>query len=446
MSKCYHKKASKRASKKTFRFSNCKGRVVETNFDGLNITKDSGALFLREVARHTGLIESAVRGMDDGRRQASCRHTLLQLVSQRVIGLALGYEDLNDHTDMRHDPALQVAVGSDEALASSATMCRFEKGAGRGFAVSVQEALMEAFFNAHEKPPRQVILDIDATDTPLHGEQEGRFFHGYYRNYCYLPLLVFCGRHLLVAYQRPANKGGAKHAWAILSLLVKEIRRRWPRTEIVLRGDSGFYCPRMMKWCERHGVGYIVGYKGYKPLQRMAAAQARRAERQYRKTGVKQKLFTSVNYTAVSWDAPRRVIVKSEHGELGSNQRFVLTNLTKTDRHLYEKVYCARGDMENRIKEHQLDLFGSRMSCHAWWSNQFRLLLSALAYTLMEQLRRLALRGTELARATPGRIRNELLKIGAVVTRNTRRIRFMLSESFPRKELFVAVAHRLDTS
>ena len=355
-------------------FSSVKRRKVEADFSGGAISSNGGIQLLAQVDRRLGLTRSLARLLGDCRRQSSCNHRLSSLLSQRIYALALGHEDLNDHGELRHDPALRTAAGRIKSLASPSTLCRLEQRADREMAVSIHEVLFGQFVAAHPVPPRRLILDFDATDTPLHGEQEERFFHGYYGGYCYLPLYVFCGRHLLVSYLRPSGIDAAHHAWGIL------------------------------------------------------------------------RLFGSIFYSAHTWDQARRVIVKAEHSARGANPRFVVTSLEQTDRYLYDRMYCARGDMENRIKEQQLDLFADRASCHRFWPNQFRQLLSGLAYTLIEGLRRLALKNTTLAVASPNRIRLTLLKIGAVVLHNTRRIRLLLSSACVHQELFRTVAWRLDSS
>ena len=393
-----------------------------------------------------GLTRAISRVLNDERRQASCDHSLLELIRQRIYGLALGYEDLNDHQELRHDLALQTATSRVETLASPSTLCRLEQRSDRDSAVDIHKVLFDQFVQAHDRPPKRLILDFDATDTPLHGEQEGRFFHGYYDHYCFLPLYVFCGRHLLVSYLRRSDCDPARHTWAILSLLVKALRQRWPKVEIIFRGDSGFCRWKILRWCERRGVRYIVGIAQNKRLKAQSALWIDSAETLYELTGQKQRVFASINYAARSWDKPRRVIVKAEHNSHGANPRFVVTNLPQTDRYLYDKVYCARGDMENRIKDQQLDLFAKRASSHRWWPNQFRQLLSGLAYTLFEGLRRKALTNTSLAKASPNRIRLTLLKIGAVVIRNTRRIRILMSSACPHQDLFHTVAFRLNSS
>lgn len=393
-----------------------------------------------------GLTQAAAKVIGDSRRQASCEHSLLELLRQRVYALALGYEDLNDHHELRNDLALQTATSRVETLASPSTLCRLEHCTDRQTAVAIHAVLFEQFVKAHDKPPRRLILGFDATDTPLHGDQEGHFFHGYYDHYCFLPLYVFCGRHLLVSYLRRSNNDPAGHTWAILSRLVKALRRHWPKVEIIFRGDSGFCRWQILRWYERHAVRYIVGLAKNVRVKAQAALWISMAESLYEQTGKKQRLFTSIRYGALSWDKPRRVIVKAEHSRLGANPRFVVTNLPQTDQYLYDKLYCARGNMENRIKDQQLDLFAGRASSHRWWPNQFRQLLSGLAYTLFEGLRRRALQNTRLATASPNTLRLTLLKIGAVVIRNTRRIRLLLSSACPHQDLFRLVAQRLNNT
>jgi hypothetical protein len=357
----------------------------------------------------------------------------------------MGYEDLNDHNTLRDDVALQTAVEQDKELASASTLCRWENRSDRETAWAAHRVLVEQFITSFKRAPKEVVLDFDATDTAIHGEQEGRFFHGYYDHYCFLPLYVFCGERLLAAYLRPSKIDGAKHAWAILALLVKRLRRAWPKVKIVFRGDSGFCRHQMLSWCERHNVGYIVGVAKNNRLKALSEKQISDAAQRFNETGQKQRLFGEIQYAANTWDSKRRVIVKAEHTAKGSNPRYVVTNLQGEPKKLYDKLYCARGDMENRIKEQQLDLFSGRTSCHEWWANQFRLLLSSLAYTLLEAIRRLALKGTKLSKAQCCTIRLKLLKIGAVIVRNTRRVRFMFSSAYPYQKLFATVVARLDS-
>ena len=427
----------------TFEFPACKRRRVQARFDGGEITSDGGVMLLRQVDRGLGLTEAVAGALPERRRRASCAHDLLTLVRQRVYGLALGYEDLNDHTTLRDDVALQTAVGRDRVLASQATLCRFESRANRETAWQLHRVLVEQFIASFKRRPRRLVLDFDATDDAVHGRQEGRFFHGYYDHYCYLPLYVFCGDQLLVSYLRPSKIDGAKHAWAVLALLVKRLRQAWPKVKIIVGADSGFCRWRMLSWCERHGVDYIVGIAKNAVLLRKSAPLERDARDCFYTFGKKVRWFDTIRYGAGTWDRERRVIVKMEYTTKGANPRFVVTSLKSDPKRLYDKLYCARGEMENRIKEQQLDLYADRTSCQRWWPNQFRLLLSSLAYTLLEAIRRLALQGTELARAYVGTIRLKLLKIGAVVIRNTRRVRLLLSSSYPHQRLFLLVAARL---
>ena len=352
---------------------------------------------------------------------------------------------LNDHEALRQDVALQTAVERDQSLASASTLCRFENRVDRESAWRLHEVLVDQFIASFNRPPKKLILDFDATDDPVHGEQDGRFFHGYYRHYCFLPLYVFCGHQLLVSYLRPSNIDGAKHSWAILSLLVKRLRQVWPKVKIIFRGDGGFCRWKMLRWCDRHEVGYIVGLAKNTRLNGFTASLQDEAAACFAATGHKVRRFTDLQYAAKSWDRRRRVIAKIEFSSQGVNPRYVVTNLEGDAKYLYDKLYCARGDMENRIKENQLDMFGGRTSCQRWWPNQFRLLLSSLAYTLIEAIRRIALKGTELAQAYVGTIRLKLFKIGAVILKNTRRIRFLLASGCPYQELYFLVAHRLAT-
>lgn len=422
-------------------FPSSKRRKIEVSFTGGHVTSDGGgAILLRQIDRRLGLLKQIARVLEDPRRGASCDHSGLNLLRQRVYGLALGYEDQNDHNQLRHDLALQTAVDRDRPLASQSTLNRWERRAEGAAAWAVHRILVEQFIASFRRPPKELVLDFDATDDAVHGEQEGRFFHGYYDHYCFLPLYVFCGDQLLVSYLRPSKIDPARHAWAILALLVKRLRVAFPKARIVFRGDSGFCRYRMLSWCERHDVGYIVGVARNKRLQRLAEPLMKDAREQCEQTGRKARLFGDLQYGADSWGRTRRVICKAEHTERGANPRFVVTNLAGDGQVLYDGLYCARGEMENRIKEQQLDLFADRTSAHQWWANQFRLLLSSLAYTLVEAIRRLGLAGTELARATCGTIRLKLLKIGAVVVRNTRRVRLMLSSACPWQELFWRVA------
>ena len=429
---------------KTIEFPACRKRRVEAAFDGGEVTSNGGALLLRQADRRLGLTAAVAGGLSDVRQRGKVKHRLVDMLRQRVFGIALGYEDLNDHAALRHDAALQTAAGRDAPLASAPTLCRFENRAEPACAWAIHRVLVDVFIASFETPPEEVVLDFDATDDAVHGHQERRFFHGYYDHYCFLPLYVFCGDHLLASYLRPSKIDGAKHAWAILALLVRRLRQAWPDVRIIFRADSGFCRHRMLGWCERRGVGYIVGLAKNARLNALAAPWLDRAASGFAASGDKQRLFGEFTYAAGTWKRTRRVIARIGHGPKGANPRYIVTNLEGNGRELYEKLYCQRGDMENRIKEQQLDLFADRTSCHRWWPNQLRLLLAGLAYVLMVAIRRLALAGTEMARAQCGTIRLKLLKIGAVITRNTRRLRFHLSSACPDQALFRLVAARLE--
>ncbi len=426
-----------------FSFSNCRKRQVKGNFFGDSISSNGGSLLLREVDRRMGLTMAVARALGDQRQRGKVRHDVATMVRQRVHAIALGYEDLNDHDALRDDPVVQTACERDELLASSSTLCRFEQRAERQWSIAIHRELLEQFIASFARPPEELVLDFDATDDPVHGRQPGRFFHGYYDGYCFLPLYVFCGQQLLVAYLRPSNIDASKHAWSILSLLVKRLRQAWPGVRIVFRGDSGFCRHRMLDWCDRNDVRYIVGLARNAVLEREVQVACEVARDGFEATGAKSRLFQEFQYAARSWRRTRRVIARIEHGPKGRNPRFIVTNLDGEADKLYERVYCARGDMENRIKEQQLALFADRTSSSKWWTNQYRVLLAALAYTLLETMRRTALRGTDLARAQCQTLRLRLLKIGAVVTRNTRTVAVRLSSACPDQAVFRLLVHRL---
>jgi len=426
-----------------FHFPAVKKRLVSARFTGGDVTSDGGITLLRQTDRRIGLTQALAKVLPDPRDPDRIEHPLRSLVRQRIYGLCQGYEDLNDHDTLRYDLAWQTAVERDRPLASSPTLCRLENRADRQVAWAVHQVLVEQFVASFKRPPKELILDFDCTDDRVHGQQEGRFFHGYYGDYCFVPLYVFCGEQLLVAYLRPSNIDPARHAWAALKFLVERLRQAWPKVKIIFRGDSGFCRWRLLRWCEAHQVGYIVGLAKNARVLALAQSLMDQAQAAYQQTQQKQRRFGQVRYAAETWDQARRVIVKAEHTDKGSNPRFVVTNLPGEVQELYDELYCARGEMENRIKEQQLGLFADRTSCHGWWANQFRLLLSSCAYVLLERLRALALAGTELARAQVQTIRLKLLKIGAVVLRNTRRVRLLLSSSYPYQGLFGQVVKAL---
>ena len=406
-------------------------RVIEADFSGGDLSSDGGLLLLRQVDRHLGLSRMAAAVIPDPRDPERIRHGLRDLLAQRLYGLCCGYEDLNDHKALRGDVLMQTAVGRDQTLASAPTFSRLENRATRAQAWALHGVLIDQFIASHEQPPEELVLDIDASDVPLHGEQELSQFHAYYDHHCYLPLYVFCGQAMLACYLRPSKIDGAKHAAALIKLLVTRLRKVWPTTRFIVRGDSGFCRRRLLHWCERADVGYIIGLARNARLHAaVELAEASLAD-SYKASGTKQRLIGEFSYAAKSWSRERRVITRLEYGNQGTNPRFIVTNLQGDPIQLYDQLYCQRGEAENRIKEAQLDLFGTRASCSRFIANQFRLLLAALAYTLMQRLRALALHATELERASAATLRVRLLKIGAAILRNTRRVRVMLASHHP---------------
>ena len=449
-------------SAKQLEFHGLGRRAVVADFTGGAISSDGGGLLLREVERHTGIIRGFAQCFRDGRSQEHIEHSVEELVSQRVMALALGYEDLNDHDRLRADPLLAVMVGKGDptgegrarerdrgkALAGKSTLNRLELGTGGGDdrykkitldPQAVDRHLVATFLAAYGKAPRRIVVDIDATDDPLHGAQEGRFFHGYYGHYCYLPLYIFCGEHLLCARLRPANIDPAAGAVEELSRIVEQIRGQWPKVRILLRGDSGFCREQIMSWCEEHDVDYLLGLAKNNRLIAAIEHELSQAKTLFDATGRSARVFKDFDYcTRTSWSCARRVVGKAEHLSKGSNPRFVVSSLDREAigaRHLYERIYCARGDMENRIKEQQLALFADRTSSATLRANQLRLYFSSLAYVLMHALRRLGLQGTAMARAQCQTIRCKLLKIGAQIRVSVRRVWVALAESYPYADL-----------
>ena len=429
-----------------FVFPSFDRRKIEASFQGGEVSSDGGVMLLREADRRLGLTRALDAALPDPRDPELITHAQVDLLRQRIYGLALGYEDLNDHDTLRHDLAWQSAVERDQPLGSSPTLCRLEARASRRSAVAMHAVLLENFIASFATAPAELVLDFDATDDRVHGQQEGRFFHGYYGDWCFLPLYVFCGEQLLVSYLRPSNLDAARHAPAILKLLVARLRQAWPQVKIIFRGDSGFCRWKMLRWCERHGVDYVVGLAKNTRLLALAGDLAQQALAGHAQSGQKQRLFGWLDYAAGTWDRARRVIAKAEHSDQGSNPRFVVTSLEGEAQAIYDDLYCARGEMENRIKEQQLGLFADRTSCHGWWANQLRLLLSSAAYVLLETIRRIGLHGTELCQAQAATIRLKLLKIGTVIVRNTRRIRLLFSSAYPYAGLLRLVLARLSSA
>ena len=407
------------------------------------MTSDGGVMLLSEVDRKIGLMQAASRCIADPRSPLLIKHGVRDMLRQRVYGLALGGEDLSDHGALRQDVAIQTAVGVDREVASAPTLCRMEKWADRATAWRLHEVLVDQFIASFKSAPEELVLDFDATDNPLHGQQEGRFFHGYYDCYCYLPLYVFCGQQLLCAYLRPSRIDGARHAAGILKLLVTHLRQKWPQVRIVFRGDSGFCRQRILNYCERARVHYIVGLARNPRLQGITEFLELAMKDEFERTAHKQREVGEFVYAAQSWAHERRVITRLEYGDQGNNPRYVVTNLTGAAQALYDDLYCQRGEAENRIKEAQVGLFATRTSCQHFQGNQLRVLLAALGYCLIERLRALALQGTALVTAQVDTLRIKLLKVAAVVTRNTRRIRLYLASNWPSADIFVHAMNQL---
>ncbi len=459
-------------NQKMFEFHTLGRREVMARIDGGRITSDAGGLLLRETERATGIVRQFAACFTDHRDPDLIEHCVTDLIAQRVYALALGYEDLNDHDDLRHDPLLAVLVGKADplgrdrlrkrdrgkALAGKSTLNRMELTPVRADAKSrykkitvdpwaVQQLFTDVFLQSHEAPPKRIVLDLDATDDPIHGHQAGRFFHGYYKNYCYLPLYIFCGEHLLCARLRPSNIDASAGSVKELQRIVGRIRERWPHVEIMIRGDSGFCREHIMRWCEANRVDYLLGLAKNERLIKEIEPELEQARRRFEETGQSARVFKDFTYqTLESWSRPRRVVGKAEHLAKGANPRFVVTSLAAEAfdaRTLYEEQYCARGDMENRIKEQQLCLFADRTSAATMRANQQRLWLSSVAYTLMTALRRLGLKNTRMARARCDTIRLKLLKIGARIRVTVRKVWVSLTESCPYQRLFRQVYDNL---
>lgn len=453
-------------------FQDLGSRQVVARFDGGPVTSDAGGLLLREIEQKFHFIEQFARCFTDHRDPELVEHTLGELLKQRIFGLCLGYEDLNDHEQLRHDPLLAVLVGKSDphgqdrlqardrgkALAGKSTLNRLEltpvgaNGDSRYKKIvahldAMQSFLVDVFVQQHAVPPERIVLDVDATDSPLHGHQLGRFFNAYYDAYCYLPLYIFCGDHPLLALLRPSNIDASTGLLKHLIRIVAHLRRYWPQVQIVVRGDSGFCREHLMRWCEANGVDYLLGLAKNQRLLRILGKELHQAQEQFTQTKQPARRFKDFTYqTRKSWSRPRRVVGKAEYLAKGENPRFVVTSLPAAAwpaQTLYEQDYCGRGDMENRIKEQQLFLFAYRTSCATMRANQVRLLLSTVAYLVLRALRQFGLAQTELAQAQCDTVRLKLLKIGAVVRITVRRVYVSLSESYPFREVFVRVWEQL---
>lgn len=441
-------------------------RNILGQFDGGAITSDGGSLLLREIENHTQIISEFAECFTDHRDPNLTEHSVKELLAQRIYGLALGYEDLNDHDQLRHDPLLAVLVGKSDpegknrfrqrdkgkALAGKSTLNRLELAAPsdlkqsdkyKKIAIDLKRAedfFVDVFLSAHEKPPSEIILDVDATDDRLYGKQEGRFFHGYYKSYCYLPLYIFCGEHLLCAKLRTSNIDGAAGTVEELQRIIYHIREQWSGVRIIVRGDSGFCRENIMNWCEQEDVDYVVGLAKNPRLKALIADELEAAKTLYEETEIASRVFKDFYYqTRDSWVRQRRVIGKAEYLAKGENPRFVVTSLKPEEysaKALYEDLYCARGEMENRIKEQQLYLFADRTSTSKFHSNQLRLWFSSVAYLILQAVRRIALKGTEFASAQCHTIRLKLLKIGALVRITVRKVWVSFSQAYPYAKIF----------
>jgi len=445
-------------------FSCVERRRVVAAFDGGTVSSDGGALLLGRTDAAIGLIDRLAGCFSDARDPDLIEHTVRTLLGQRVFGMALGYEDLNDHECLRHDPVFGALLGKLEpkrradcaALAGKSTLNRLELHPAQAVSryhkirpdgPAIERLWVELFLDAHREAPSEITLDLDATDDPLHGHQEGRFFHGYYDSYCYLPLYIFSGEHLLCAKLRRANIDGAAGARDEVERIVAQIRSRWPSVQIILRADSGFCREELMSWCEQNGVDYVFGLAKNSRLVRALGAELQAAAVESRAMQRPARRFKELVYrTRKSWGRARRVVAKAEQTGDKANPRFIVTSLAMRHwpaRELYEDFYCARGECENRIKEAQLDLFADRLSAATFRANQLRLWLASAAYVLMHALRRVGLAGTALTRACANTIRLKLLKIGAVVTVSVRRVKLAMSEACPNQREFVAAFHAL---
>jgi len=408
----------------TMGFSPLNRKKREASFTGGSIGSDGGILLLRELDKRLGLTKKLSHLIKDTRHPSYIQHSIEDLLKQRVYAIACGYEDVNDHDQLRQDHCFQLGVGREVNLASSATLSRFENALDRKSLVAISREMVEHFIRRHNTPPKEIILDFDPTDHTLYGQQAGRHYHGYYKDYCYLPLHVFCGEHLLVSLLRPSNLDAACYGGAILRLLVKRFRQVWPGVKILFRGDSAFARKAIFYWCEQNKVDYITGIAGNKRLQRLAKPWVDEAEQAYKNTEQKQRLFGELNYAANSWSRQRRVILKAEHHDQGDNLRFVVTSLPHDPDIVYSDYYCPRGNMENGIKQLKLDFYSDRNSCQDFLANQCRLLLSSVAYILLTELKSVSGKVTTLSKAYGRTVRLKLLKIGGQFVTKTSSVFF----------------------
>ena len=425
------------------KFSSSKRKKIEASFSGGDITSNAGLLILREVDKSLKLTEKISKSISDKRNPSYTKHDCKTLLRQRIYAIANGDEDVNDQDSLRKDLCFQTCLDQDSVLGSSATISRFENSISRDSLVKISKAMVEIFIENQKKEPEELILDFDPTDNKVYGSQEGKHYHGYYKDYCYLPMHVFCKDQLIVSMLRPSDIDGAKYAGAILKLLVKRFRQVWPNVKIIFRGDCGFARKHIFHWCEKNNVEYIIGMPSNSRLQSLAKSSVDLAKKNFEVTKEKQKLFDDCEYEAGSWKNKRRIIIKAEHNDNGPNTRFLATNKIESSEILYSEQYCPRGDMENHIKQLKLDLRSDRNSCKKFYANYFRVLLSSLAYMLITELKNSHLKSSKLAKAYCGTIRLKLFKIGAVILKNSRRIKFLLASSYANQKDFISAAQSL---
>jgi len=430
---------------KTIELGKVKNRIVTAEFSDAHISNYGGIMMLKEIDEKLGLTKRLAEVIEDARQKGKVVHENLTMLRQRVYALIMGEEDVNDHKFLRHDLALQTALDTDETLASPSSLCRFENRITKQMIALMSKVMVDIFIESFSKPPKELILDFDATDDLTHGEQECSAYHGYYRHDCFLPLHVYAGDKLVTTYLRPGNLDGAHNSAALFYLLEKRFREVWPDVKIKFRADCGFQRNRIIKLIEKtEKTTYLIGLGGNKVLMELVKEPLEKLVEEYNKTRQDQKRYITVKYKAESWDRDRRVIAKLEVNHHGTNVRFVCTNDERgCPKEVYGEEYCGRGRMENCIKESQLYLFSDRTSCSDFVANQFRLMLSSCAYILATELRRVYLKGTELAKATVETIRKKILRIGAIIKRNTRRVEFLLSSNYPTQELFYEVVRRI---
>lgn len=425
------------------KFSPLNRKKVEANFEGGSITSNGGLLLLRETDKRLKFTEKISKCITDSRRSCLVQHDIKTLLRQRVYAISVGDEDANDQDKLRDDICFQTCVDQESSLASSATISRFENAIDRETLKKMSIQMVESFIDNQQSVPEELVLDFDPTDNRIYGNQENKHYHGYYKNHCYLPLHVFCGDQLIVSMLRPSDIDGAKYAGAILKLLVERFRETWADVRIVFRGDCGFARRHILHWCERNNVDYVVGMPSNVRLRALAKTWIEKAEDKFKATGEKQKLFANFNYAAQTWNTQRRIVVKAEHNSNGANTRFVVTSLSESSEIIYTEKYCKRGDMENHIKQLKLDLHSDRNSCSNFYANYFRLLLSSFACILITELKNTHLKPTKLAKSYCGIIQLKLFKIGAVVIKNSRRVKFFLSSTCTSQKDFITAAHSL---